>query len=232
MSPTEIERCLLQHPRILDAAVIGVGYPDVQIEQPRAYIVTDSRSSAGPLSDDEIHKHVSEHLSKYKQLSGGIRRVDSIPKSAAGKILKKHLREEAAKEAAEVESLKHVEQPIPVDKHYFEHVEHVETGVEKKTTINGTTNGDDSHEGRSETERPNGAKKRNRVGSAVNEDIVIDGKYAKNDNRKRKHATNGNDGKNGISHKRSRSYVNGSNGQPQSAEFAKRRSTRINGDGV
>ena len=83
--------------------------------------------SSTELSDDKIHKHVGDHLAKYKSLTGGIRRIDSIPKSAAGKILKKVLREEAAKEAAKVESVKHIEQPIPVDKIYFEHVEHVET---------------------------------------------------------------------------------------------------------
>ena len=98
-----------------------------------------------PISDAEIHDHVGKHLAKFKSLTGGIRRVDSIPKSAAGKILKKHLREAAAQEASEQESIKHVEQPVPIDKNYFDQVEHgpgdgkrPEEGENNHNTSNGT----------------------------------------------------------------------------------------------
>lgn len=45
-----------------------------------------------------MQKLVSERLAAYKQLTGGVRFVDVIPKSASGKILKKDLRAEAEKE--------------------------------------------------------------------------------------------------------------------------------------
>jgi acyl-coenzyme A synthetase/AMP-(fatty) acid ligase len=37
-------------------------------------------------------------LAKYKELTGGVRFVQSIPKNASGKILKRLLREEAQRE--------------------------------------------------------------------------------------------------------------------------------------
>ena len=41
---------------------------------------------------DEINKFVNEHVAEYKRLEGGIEFVDSIPKAASGKILRKDLR--------------------------------------------------------------------------------------------------------------------------------------------
>jgi len=221
VSPTEIETCLLQHPRILDAAVIGVGFPDVQVELPRAYIVVDSKPPSNPLSDGEIHDHVGSQLAKYKSLTGGIRRIDSIPKSAAGKMLKKVLREAAAKEAVEQECVKHVEQPIPVDKNYFEHVEHVELAGPR--TADGMANA-------------NGRKTGNGIanGNESTAKITTDGKiqeaeanaYGPVGDKKRKHEANMN-GANGVGHhKRTKSHANGIK---TSIENGTRRSSRING---
>ena len=39
-----------------------------------------------------------ERLAKYKGLEGGVKFIDSIPKSASGEILKNALREQAARE--------------------------------------------------------------------------------------------------------------------------------------
>jgi acyl-coenzyme A synthetase/AMP-(fatty) acid ligase len=41
---------------------------------------------------------MKERLAGYKQLVGGVRFVDAIPKNASGKILKKDLKEIARKE--------------------------------------------------------------------------------------------------------------------------------------
>ena len=207
VSPTEIEACLLQHPLIRDAAVIGVGYPDTQEELPRAYIVVDSKPSDNPLSDNKIHEHVGNHLAKYKSLTGGIRRIDSIPKSAAGKILKKILREASAKEAIEVESIKHVEQPIPVDKVYFEHVEHVET------TDHGV------HEA-----KENGHK----IGNG-NVNGLKNGANGTSENKKRKHESKEDNSTQGLGHKRTKSHPNGVAAGLESNGDGTRRSSRIIG---
>ncbi|KAL6720094.1 hypothetical protein ACLMJK_002015 [Lecanora helva] len=212
VSPTEIETCLMRHPLILDAAVIGVGYPDVQVELPRAYIVVDrkSDSSSKPLSDKDIHDHVGNHLAKYKSLTGGIRRIDSIPKSAAGKILKRELRKAAAKEATEVESVKHVEQPIPVDKHYFEHVDHVEAG---RHAGNGVMK-ENGHK------TVNGHGHSNGIKAETNE---------VNGNKKRKYETSTGETNHTTSHKRNKSYPNGLEANREIHKYRTRRSSRVHG---
>jgi 4-coumarate--CoA ligase len=90
VAPAELEALLLSHPKILDAAVIGIDVPGTEI--PRAYVVT-----GGDLTEKEIKAFVKEHVADYKQLRGGVVFIDAIPKSPSGKILRKDLRELAKK---------------------------------------------------------------------------------------------------------------------------------------
>ena len=55
---------------------------------PRAYVV----KSQEDLKEEDVADHVSQQLSKHKHLQGGVKFVDAIPKSAAGKILRKDLK--------------------------------------------------------------------------------------------------------------------------------------------
>ena len=97
VAPAELEGVLLLHPQIVDAAVIGVPDPASSgSEFPRAYIVR--RPGSNTPTAEEIHNLVRSKLAAYKALQGGILFVDSIPKSASGKILKRILRDEAKKE--------------------------------------------------------------------------------------------------------------------------------------
>ncbi|KZP27521.1 AMP binding protein [Athelia psychrophila] len=98
--PAELESALLAHPDIADVAVIGIDSRAEETELPRAYIVP-----AKPLQAEEhaeFGKGVAEWLkprvARHKQLRGGVRVVEVIPKSAAGKILRRELRELAKKE--------------------------------------------------------------------------------------------------------------------------------------
>lgn len=97
-APPELEGVLLDHPDIVDAAVIGVPDPaNVEgSEAPRAYLVRRQGSDA--LNEKEVHRHMKERLASYKQLIGGIVFVDTISKTPSGKILKRILREQAKKE--------------------------------------------------------------------------------------------------------------------------------------
>lgn len=52
-------------------------------------------------SEAEVRAYMKERLIYYKQPEGGIRFVEAIPKNASGKILKRLLREWAAKEMRE-----------------------------------------------------------------------------------------------------------------------------------
>ncbi|CAO2657070.1 Nn.00g058730.m01.CDS01 [Neocucurbitaria sp. VM-36] len=115
VAPAELEGVLLSHEGVSDAAVIGVaaagssssnsgdsdgggGLADAGeqgTELPRAYIVVKKGSR---LSEEDVQAYMKERLAGYKQLVGGIRFVDAIPKNASGKILKKDLKEVARRE--------------------------------------------------------------------------------------------------------------------------------------
>lgn len=47
------------------------------------------------LDEKRVKAYCAERLARYKELTGGVRFVEAIPKNASGKILKRVLREEA-----------------------------------------------------------------------------------------------------------------------------------------
>ncbi|XP_047340498.1 4-coumarate--CoA ligase-like 9 [Impatiens glandulifera] len=84
--PAELERLLQSHPEIADSAVIP--YPDDDAgEIPMAFVVRKARSS---INDVQIMEYIAKLVAPYKK----IRRlsfVAAIPKSPAGKILRREL---------------------------------------------------------------------------------------------------------------------------------------------
>lgn len=100
VAPAELEDLLLGHESIQDVAVIQI--PDeTSGELPLAYIVLQDADGDQDQMRSEIYEWVKEKVVPYKRLDGGIRFVESIPKSASGKILRRILRDELA---AEVET--------------------------------------------------------------------------------------------------------------------------------
>ncbi|KAA1470610.1 AMP binding protein [Dentipellis sp. KUC8613] len=96
VAPAELEALLLTHPSLVDAAVIGINDPVQATELPRAYVVP--RGTPAPALDAEIQAWVAQRVAPHKRLRGGVVMVPEIPKSAAGKILRRELRERAKRE--------------------------------------------------------------------------------------------------------------------------------------
>ena len=92
VSPTEVEDVLLQHESIKEAAVAGV--PDEEAgELTRAYIVLKEGYS---LDEESINQLMRTRLAPYKQLHGGIKVIDKLPRNHLGKLSRKLLQNLAA----------------------------------------------------------------------------------------------------------------------------------------
>ena len=84
VAPAELESLLLKHPAVADAAVIP--HPDAEAgEVPKAFVVMK-----GQASPDELMAFVNEQVAPFKKIRL-LEVVDQIPKSPAGKILRRTL---------------------------------------------------------------------------------------------------------------------------------------------
>ena len=92
--PREIEEVLYHHEAIAEAAVVGV--PDEKVgERIKAFIVLKNEYR-NRVSEEDIKDFLRKQLAPYK-MPKEIEFRDSLPKSAAGKILRRLLREEEIK---------------------------------------------------------------------------------------------------------------------------------------
>lgn len=87
--PAELEEILRSHPKVLDAAVVGVPHPTYG-EVPRGFIV---KKPAVDVTDKELQEFVANKVVQYKHLIGGIQFVEVIPKNASGKIMRRNLKQ-------------------------------------------------------------------------------------------------------------------------------------------
>ena len=86
--PAEIEKALVCHPGVIDAAVIGIPHDDFG-EQPLAFIIADPKASP---SEDDLLRFLDGHLARYKKPRQFVF-VEELPRNPAGKVLKGNLRQ-------------------------------------------------------------------------------------------------------------------------------------------
>jgi benzoate-CoA ligase len=91
VSPFEVEACLMTHPAVLEAAVIGAMDNDGLVK-PKAYVVLKEGQQA---DEALLQSHVKSQLAPYKY-PRWIEFTDALPKTATGKIQRFKLRQAAA----------------------------------------------------------------------------------------------------------------------------------------
>ncbi|KAK6439338.1 hypothetical protein LTR95_004463 [Oleoguttula sp. CCFEE 5521] len=101
VAPAELEAVLLEHPDVADAAVVAM--QGEHEELPRAYVVLKDESK-GKVSEKDIQQWTAKQVAKHKQLTGGVKLIDEVPKSPSGKIQRKVMRDMAKRDADEFAS--------------------------------------------------------------------------------------------------------------------------------
>jgi benzoate-CoA ligase len=94
VSPFEVESTLVQHPAILEAAVIGKADTD-GLTKTKAFIVLKAGQS---LTEEDVKVFVKERLAPYKY-PRFVEFIAELPKTATGKIQRFRLRDMENKKA-------------------------------------------------------------------------------------------------------------------------------------
>ncbi len=90
VSPREVEEVLMSHPKVADAAVVGIRGRRDDAETITAFVVAQEGEE---LTLQELHHQCELELAAYKR-PREIRLAEKLPKSATGKVLRTQLRGE------------------------------------------------------------------------------------------------------------------------------------------
>lgn len=90
ISPQEIENVIIEHPDVLDVAVIGI--PNEEFGQEVKAVVQPSETAATDDLPEAIRVFVRDRLARHK-VPRTVDLVDSLPRSPAGKLYKRELRD-------------------------------------------------------------------------------------------------------------------------------------------
>ncbi|HEY0833325.1 MAG TPA: acyl-CoA synthetase [Azospirillum sp.] len=96
IGPGEIEDCLLAHPAVRMAAVVGVPDP-LRTEVVTAYVVLQPDAEPSDALARAIQEHVKTRLAAH-EYPRVLRFVDTLPMTTTGKIIRRELRDRAIRE--------------------------------------------------------------------------------------------------------------------------------------
>jgi benzoate-CoA ligase len=98
VSPTEVEATINRHPAVLECAVVGI-VDEQRLIHPEAYVVLQPGRTETVELEVELREHVRTQIAHYK-CPRDFRFVESLPKTATGKIQRFKLRQAPAVETA------------------------------------------------------------------------------------------------------------------------------------
>lgn len=90
VSPKEVESTLLEHPAVLEAAVVGIADP-MMTEKIKAFVTLRPGNQAGPALAEQIRSYTRGVIAPYK-VPQEMEFLAELPKTANGKILRRELR--------------------------------------------------------------------------------------------------------------------------------------------
>ena len=94
VAPAEVEAVLLEHPAVRECGVVG--RKDAAAgEIPVAFVALREGFATGKKLEEELCAFVADRLCNYKQ-PREVRFVESVPKTASGKILRRELKQTLA----------------------------------------------------------------------------------------------------------------------------------------
>jgi len=89
VSPTELELILMTHPSVFEAAVIGVKH-EIHGELPKAFVLKKEGNEL--ITEQELIDYVSDNVTFFKRLTGGLVFTKYFERTIFGKINKTLLR--------------------------------------------------------------------------------------------------------------------------------------------
>jgi acyl-CoA synthetase (AMP-forming)/AMP-acid ligase II len=90
VAPAEVEAVLLEHPAVRECGVVGRA-DSAAGEVPVAFVALRDGFASSTILGEELCAFVADRLTHYKQ-PRDVRFVESVPKTASGKILRRELR--------------------------------------------------------------------------------------------------------------------------------------------
>jgi fatty-acyl-CoA synthase len=92
ISSVELENAIMSHPKVLEAAVIGLPHSKWS-ERPVAYVVPRPEAR-DEITADEVREFLADKVARW-WVPDDIRFIDEVPKTSVGKFDKKVLRKDA-----------------------------------------------------------------------------------------------------------------------------------------
>ena len=97
ISPFELESCLIEHPAVVEVAIVPSPDP-VRLAVPKAFVTLAAEAEPGPDLAREIFAFARERLAPYKRVRR-IEFVTELPKTISGKIRRVQMRRSEAERA-------------------------------------------------------------------------------------------------------------------------------------